>query len=146
MTSSELVRLAQRLVSLDHEAEEVRNAMRALLANGCDTSADLSSHPTRARSSKPGKKSAGMNADRVAAAERGLQAIIDVLADGPLPAMEIMSLLGLKRPTTMDRLRRLREQGRAINKDGLWRTIGLTTQDELPHAEARVESVETVAD
>ena len=116
--SAELVRLAQKLVDLDREAEETRNAMRRLLANG----ADPTPNPTRRRGPRSG--GGGMRDHLLAKAAAAEEAIVALLREGPKRLAEIMAALNSAGSTTGQRLARLSEKG-FIQRgdDGLWSAL-----------------------
>jgi hypothetical protein len=99
--SAELLELAQRLVALDHEAEEVRNAMRRLLSNGLGGGKP---RPT----SRPHKGRERTGPEGTSAAEAQ---ILAALKDKPMRHGEVVRATGQKASSTGLRLQRLERRG-----------------------------------
>jgi hypothetical protein len=111
---SDLVELAKELVEVDQRAEEIRNAMRKLLANG---PGETPSRPTRPRGAPWGAKRAAILAHSAAEDTR----VVELLKATPLRQSAIAATIGAKPSTMQQRLRRLAEKGLvARNEDGLW--------------------------
>ena len=133
---AKLVMLARRLIDLDHEAADVRNEMRRLLANGGGPGPRP---PTRravktakARPAKPAaapEASAARlspNAARIAQARMAEQRILELLADGPKGPAQLARSTNAQISTIGERLRRLKAQGLVARGDQGW-TLPIST-------------------
>jgi hypothetical protein len=117
--SQELVELARRLVEIDREAGDIRNAMRSILANG----ADAPVRPTIAQRSGGKKPPAGKHAEALAQAARAEQEIVAILRSGPMRMAEVAAQMAAKQSTTSERFRRLEGRG-LIQRNGIvWSAV-----------------------
>jgi hypothetical protein len=112
--SSELVVLAQKLVALDAEAEQTRNAMRAILANGLGD--PRPGRPTRPRKGPQSPRRAEVLTQ---SAERDAQALEVIRAsESGLTRREIQAATGGATSTLQNRLTRLEEKGLVQRGEG----------------------------
>jgi hypothetical protein len=100
--NAKMLQLAQRLCDLDCEAEDVRNQMRKLLANGAG--GEPSPRPT---SNQKGCKRAAMLEE----ASEAEGQIIAALKDGPQRHAGVLKATGQRATSTSVRLARLQAKG-----------------------------------
>jgi predicted Rossmann fold nucleotide-binding protein DprA/Smf involved in DNA uptake len=124
--AEDLTELAKQYVSLTAQLEEVRNAMRAVLANGLGGDPEPPANPTRA-GKRPGKttkttaqshRAKHLRRDEVIQeAKRADEQVIALLRNEPMRLAKLAEATGQKQTTLSNRLKRLAGRG-AIERRG----------------------------